>query len=227
MNANVRRVGQAQAYLLHQHPWQDTGRILELLTRDYGRMSVFALGVRGPKSRLAGVLRPFAPLLVSWVGKGEAPRLIGAEAAPQLPGGKALPATAVMSAFYVSELVINLTARHDAQPELYDHYDQTLTALRQGEPLERTLRLFEKRLLDVLGYGIPASHQVSIADPLGLSAVSAEVLQCLAEERLDDPAVLELVRPVLRRALAHCLDGRALKTRTVAQALLNLKRATR
>jgi DNA repair protein RecO (recombination protein O) len=221
----VLRVEQARAYVLHQYPWQDTGRILEVLTRDHGRMSVFALGARGPKSRLAPLLQPFTCLLISWAGRGEAPRLTGAERGSLSIAQ--LPPPVVMSAFYLNELIMTLTARHDAQPELFDHYDHTLTALREGAPLARELRLFEKRLLDVLGYGIPATHQGSLADPLGLGAVSARALTCLAEEQLDDADIMEEVRPILRRALARCLDGRTLKTRGVAQAIVNLQRGAR
>jgi DNA repair protein RecO (recombination protein O) len=132
---------------------------------------------------------------------------------------KALPPDALMSGFYLSELVMSLTQRHDVQPEVFDHYDRALTGLREGAPLARELRLFEKRLLDVLGYGIPAAHHVGRADELGLTSVSAE--------QLDDMAVMEEIRPVLRRALAHCLDGRILKTRSVARSVMNLTRVSR
>ena len=58
----LRQTHQVRAYVLHQQEWRDTGRIFELLTREHGRISVFAQGVRGPRARLAGVMQPFAPL---------------------------------------------------------------------------------------------------------------------------------------------------------------------
>ncbi len=94
---------------------------------------------------------------------------------------------------------MQLTARHDPQPELFDHYADALAGLRSGESLERELRLFEKRLLDVLGYGL------------------AE----LAAETFDDPQVVQQARPLLRQALAQCLDGRNLKSRVVARSMAN------
>jgi hypothetical protein len=69
--------------------------------------------------------------------------------------------------------------------------------------MTRTLRLFEKRLLDVLGYGVTG----------------------LAEARFDNPEELELLRPQLRQALAACLEGRSLRTRAVAQSLRDFERA--
>jgi DNA repair protein RecO (recombination protein O) len=131
-----------------------------------------------------------------------------------------------MPAFYLNELLLSLTARHDPHPEIFDHYSHALLSLRQGASLQRELRLFEKRLLDALGYGIPAAGSFAgEADPLGLEQVPAGVLASLAAESLEDPRVLEQVRPLLRRALALCLDGRGLRTRAVARAVAELQRA--
>ncbi len=198
------RAAHTLAYVLHQRPWGDSGRIFELLSREHGRLSVFAQGVRGPRAKLAGVLQPFVPLLVSWAGRGEAPRLTGAEFAHAPVASAPLAARRLLSAWYLSDLILQLTARHDPQPELFDHYADALAGLRTGESLERELRLFEKRLLDVLGYGI------------------AE----LAAETFDDPLVVQQARPVLRSALTQCLDGRNLKSRIVARSLASLQQGS-
>jgi DNA repair protein RecO (recombination protein O) len=201
----MQRVEHTPAYLLHQRPWGDSGRIFELFSRQHGRLSVFARGVRGANAKLAGVLQPFLPLLVSWAGRGESPRLTGAEMDVVVMGRSAIPQARLMSAWYLSELVLSLTARHDPQPELYDHYSAALDDLRAAPSLPRTLRLFEKRLLDVLGYGITE----------------------LREARFDDPEELERLKPQLRQALATCLEGRSLRTRVVAQSLRDFGRAQR
>jgi DNA repair protein RecO (recombination protein O) len=201
----MQRVEHTPAFLLHQRPWGDSGRIFELFSRSHGRLSVFARGVRGANAKLAGVLQPFLPLLVSWAGRGEAPRLTGAEFDTSVIGRAAMPHARLMSAWYMSELVLSLTARHDPQPELYDHYREALDDLRAAPSLERTLRLFEKRLLDVLGYGITD----------------------LFDARFDDQAELERLKPQLRQAIASCLEGRSLRTRVVAQSLRDFGRAHR
>jgi DNA repair protein RecO (recombination protein O) len=197
VSAVNQRVAHARAFVLHQRPWGDSGRIFELLTREHGRLAVFAQGVRGPRAKLSGVLQPFVPLLVSWAGRGEAPRLTGAEFAETRGITAPLASRRLLSAWYLSELVMQLTARHDPQPELFDHYAEALAGMRGGDSIERELRLFEKRLLDVLGYGISE----------------------LASETFDDPQVVQQARPVLRHALAQCLDGRNLKSRIVARSM--------
>jgi DNA repair protein RecO (recombination protein O) len=201
----MQRAEHTPAFLLHQRAWGDSGRVFELFSREYGRLSVFAHGVRGANAKLAGVLQPFLPLLVSWAGRGESPRLTGAEIDTAAIGRGSLPQARLMPAWYVSELVMSLTVRHDPQPELYDHYCEAIESLRQESSLARTLRLFEKRLLDVLGYGITE----------------------LREARFDDPEEVERIRPQLRQALASCLDGRSLRTRAVAEALKGFERTHR
>lgn len=199
----MQRAEHVAAFVLHRRPWQDTGSIIELFTASHGRLSAFARGVRGANARLAGVLQPFVPLLVSWAGRGEAPRLTGAEIDHAAMPAAPLPRERLMSAWYCSELVLTLTARHDPQPELYACYREALEGLR-GPPLqEKTLRLFEKRLLDVLGYGVGG----------------------LEEARFDDPEELERLRPVLRARMAQCLEGRGLRTRDVARSLKQFERS--
>ena len=65
-----------------------------------------------------------------------------------------LPAGCLLAAFYLNELLLRLTTRHDPQPELFDHYHRALERLRAGAPLAPALRVFEKRLLQLLGYGL-------------------------------------------------------------------------
>ena len=79
MTRSLRRIELTPGYVLHHRPWRDTSRILEVLTREHGRLTLFARGVRGPTAKLAPVLQPFQPLLLSWSGRGEAPALTSAE----------------------------------------------------------------------------------------------------------------------------------------------------
>jgi DNA repair protein RecO (recombination protein O) len=201
----MQRIEHAAAYVLHQHPWGDRGRIFELFAREHGRISAFAHGVRGPQAKLAGVLQPFAPVLVSWAGRGESPRLTGAEPDLQQSLPTSLPPARLMSAYYLSELILALTLRHDPQPQLFDHYAAALAGLRHAESPQGVLRMFEKRLLDVLGYGLSG----------------------LAEEQIADPQEAERLRPQLRAAIERCLEGRSLRTRDVAKSLQGLSRVGR
>jgi DNA repair protein RecO (recombination protein O) len=232
MTRNVRRITLAPAYLLHHRPYRDTSRILEVITREHGRLTLFARGVRGPKAKLASVLQPFQLLLLSWSGRGEAAQLTGAELADSHPP---LPAASLMGSFYLNELLMKLTTRHDPQPSLFDDYHGTVAGLREGLRLEPALRIFEKRLLEALGYGldlqgVDADEYYHFRPAQGLfptvaqaaGAVAGQSLISLAQEKLQSTRELEDARRVLQAALAECLEGRVLNTRAVAKAVVRL-----
>lgn len=232
-----RRVGPVPAYILHQSAYRDSGRILEILTREHGRFSLFAHGIRRAKSGLAAALQPFQRLLISWSGRGEAPTLAGAEIdAPLLH----MPAAHFMSACYLNELILRLTTRHDSHPELFGLYETTLEALASDTGSARALRLFEKRLLDIVGFGLDLAVTADGRKPLAAGAsyhfrvqegaseaapgatgrvYSGAALLALADESIRQAGDLREVKPLLRDAIETCLEGRSLKTRAVAVAV--------
>jgi DNA repair protein RecO (recombination protein O) len=239
--SDARRVQLQPAYVLHHRPYRDTSRILELFTRDYGRVSVFARGARGARktgAALASILQPFNRVLVSWSGKGEAGQLTAAEFDGAV---SALPPDRLVSGFYLNELLLKLFARHDSHPDVFVLYGVTLESLKIDADSVRALRLFEKRLLDALGYGLALERDVELGRPLdaacayryrldqgavrldgvaeGAGIFSGRTLLALAREDFADPAVCAEARMLLRAALDRCLEGKELRTREVARAL--------
>jgi DNA repair protein RecO (recombination protein O) len=236
MSRNPRRIQLTPGYILHHRPYRDTSRILEVVTREHGRISLFARGVRGPKAKLASILQPFQMLLLSWLGRGEAAQLTGAESAQ---AAQPLPPPCLMAAFYLNELLLKLTTRHDPLPVLFDTYHETLAGLRNGMPLEPRLRVFEKRLLEALGYGLDLDAEAQTGKrvepdeyyifrpeqgliatvPEAAGALRGHSLIALASEQLSVGRELEDSRRLLQAALAQCLEGRPLATRAVARAV--------
>ena len=233
--ASGRRVWLAPAYVLHQHAYRDTSRIVEVFTAEHGRLTLFARGANGAKSTLRGVLRPFQRLLLSWSGRSEACQLVSAELDGALTS---LAKERLMSGFYLNELLLKLTERCDPHPEVFAAYAACIGGLAGGEPEEASLRRFEKRLLDNLGYGLDLSRaadgapifpdayyrfaaergaQLCVADAPG--AVYGRSLTDLEDDRFVDPRSLRDAKRVLRTALEACLDGRELKSREVMRAM--------
>ncbi|NOX43203.1 MAG: DNA repair protein RecO [Gammaproteobacteria bacterium] len=163
----------APCYVLHQKAYRDTSALLEVFSRQYGRIGLVARGIKSSKSKIKGLLQPFVPLLLSWGGKGDLQTLKTAEA-----NGLAmtLPHRWVMSGFYLNELLIRLTIRHDPHADLYGQYECTLKLLchlahcEQKDEVQsehqRTLRLFEKHLLADLGYGLMLDHDAESDIPI-------------------------------------------------------------
>ena len=209
------------------------------MTRSQGRVSVFARAARRGGSTLPATLQPFGELLVSWTSRGDAGQLTGAE---RVRAPAALAGDHLMSAFYANELLIKLLPRHDPHPALFDAYATLLNRLHDGDGQQvRALRLFEKRLLDELGWGLSLESDAGSGTPLeplrsyryridggpevidgvaeGTLVFSGASLLSLAREELGDERSLADARRLLRAALDQCLDGRPLRTREVLIAM--------
>ena len=156
------------AYVLHRHDWSETSLIVELFTRERGRLVVVAKGAKRPTSNFRPVLLPFQPLH-ALLGKtpadvqAEVLTLRGAEWA----GGQALlqPA-ALLSGFYLNELLLKLLARQDPHPGLFDAYAATLAARATDADEANALRAFELMMLRELGVLPDLACATQSAEPL-------------------------------------------------------------
>lgn len=155
------RVNQQPAYVLLNRPYSETSWIVELFTRDYGRLSVIAKGARRLKSKVRGVLLPFQPLLVSWSGKGEMPTLTNAEIDIELIE---LNGDSLICGFYCNELIVSLLHRHDPHPGLFKDYTKLIMQFQTEQAEEETalmIRGFEQQLIKEIGYGIDFTKQAN------------------------------------------------------------------
>ncbi|MEW5756954.1 MAG: DNA repair protein RecO [Pseudomonadota bacterium] len=152
------------AYVLHARAYRETSIIVDLFTRDFGRLSAVAKGVRRAGSAERVLLQPFRPLLISWRGRGSMPTLRGVEANGPI---WQLNGAALASAFYINELLVRLVPAFDPHPDMLGPYERVLAGLAEapvesnsGLPaIEIHLRCFEKRLLEELGYGLILDHE--------------------------------------------------------------------
>src|SRR3954466_1969378 len=146
----MRRVVNEPAYVLHRYDWSESSLILELLTRHHGRIAVVARGAKKPSSNFRPVLLPLQPLHVAFGGDAEIRTLRSAE----WLGGQVMPTgEALLSGYYLNELLLRLLARDDPHPQLFDAYAGAVSMLasEHGEAREPALRAFELVLLREIG----------------------------------------------------------------------------
>ena len=158
------RVTAQPAYVLHARAWRETSLLLEAFTRDYGRVGLVARGVRGARARLPrSALEPLQALRMDWSGRGELQTLAAVE-----PDGVAQPLQGdrLLSALYVNELLVRLTARNDPLPRLFARYAQLLGELTATPDLGWRLRCFERDLLAALGYALQLGVAADSGAPL-------------------------------------------------------------
>ena len=228
------RIDQQPGFVLHSYPYRETSLIVEVFSRDHGRLGLVAKGARRPMSQLRGVLMAFQPLLIDWSGGGEMKTLVRAEwqGGQPLLGGQAL-----LCAYYLNELLMRLLPREDPHPVLFRAYGDALRALAAGEGQEVILRRFELALLQELGYGLqldsdadgaPVRPELRYAyiiergavplDEYGIddpSVVAGRVLLDMARGDFREPETLAGAKALMRRLIQHYLGGQVLQSRRV------------
>lgn len=227
------RIDHQPAIVLHATPWRETSLIVEVLTRDHGRLPLVARGAKRPTSQFRGLLAPFAPLTLSWSGRAEIKNLVRAEWVGGLPP---LRGNALLSAFYANELIVRMLARADPHERLFDSYLELLRGLSHLRH-EAALRLFELELLREVGYAVPLDL-TSSGEPIDAAAgyrfrpeagaqpvvgegggddsiVSGATLLAMARGDFADARVASESKRMLRHLIRYHLDGKPLNTRRI------------
>jgi DNA repair protein RecO (recombination protein O) len=245
MNTIKNRVEDQPAFVLHSYPFRETSLLLDVFSRNHGRLAIVARGARRPRSVLRGVLMNFQPLRLSWFGKGEVRTLHAAE----WQGGQPhLQGTALLCGFYLNELLLNLTARDDPHERLFDYYQHALQRLAHESDHAATLRSFEKHLLQELGYALLLDREAGSGEPVQPGgryryviergvvrdsadapegfALSGKTLLDMTADDYGDPATAQQAKQLMRMLLNHYLAGRTLHTRELVKDLQPTKLAT-
>jgi len=156
--APARRSAALSAYVLHHYDWSESSLILDLFTREQGRVVAVAKGAKRPYSQLRAVLLPLQRVSVV-LGHGPGGDDGAAEVhtlrSAEFGGGAPMPGgAAVIPGLYLNELVMKLLARHDPHPALFDAYARALVELGDGgddAAVQGALRAFELTLLREIG----------------------------------------------------------------------------
>ena len=165
----TKRISDEPAYVLHHYDWSETSLILEVFTRHHGRIALVAKGAKRPSSSFRPVLLPLQPLQLSYGGEAEIRTLKSAE----WMGGHVMPTgESLLSGYYLNELLLQLLARDDPHPTLFDVYANVVRVLasEHDEVLQAALRTFELLLLREIGLLPRLDHQTLTLAPLDADA---------------------------------------------------------
>ncbi|WP_334107193.1 DNA repair protein RecO [Methylobacillus sp.] len=241
MAVTIYRQDNQPVFVLHTYPFKETSLVVELFSREFGRVAAVAKGARRPRSAMRGMLQAFQPLQATWSGKAELKNLHSMEWGSGL---LLLRGEALMCGFYLNELLLRLLPREDGHDALFDYYGQTLRILAQEQvPPATTLRRFELKLLQELGYAVPLQHDAegndvqigqvySYAVEHGAMRASGHVPQAnsvqltgktlldMAQDHYSDPLTQQQSKQLMRLLLAHYLNDKPLHTR---QLLMDLQ----
>ena len=223
------------AYVLHRYDWSESSLILDLFTREQGRVAVAAKGAKRPYSQLRSVLLPFQRIHVNLgrAARDEASSEVQTLRGAEWAGGAAmLTGAALFSGFYLNELLMKLLARHDPHPALFDTYAATLPTLAESDDLavEAALRAFELTLLQQVGVlpdlsvdtqtqvPVQQGRRYALTAEAGVTAAGAEEDALSGEALVGLQAALEHGSlPALQQACRPCLAPLKTRLRGVIQ----------
>ena len=220
------RIQLEPAYILHSRSFRETSLIVEAFTREYGRVAVVARGAKSARSRWRNVLQPFRPLLLGWNLKGDLGTLTAAD---QVASPPALQGQSLFCGLYLNELLMRLLHRGDPHVEVFERYRQVLCELASEAPPQPLLRVFEKHLLEAIGYAMLLDREYKsgadvqphywyeyepergpgLSSGPGKNRISGVALLALNAETLPVEILPEL-RMLMRSVIGYHLGGKPL-----------------
>lgn len=149
-SATASRITLEPAFVLHRYDWSESSLIVEVFTRGHGRVALVAKGAKRPASNFRPVLLPMQPLKLTYSGESEVKTLKSAE----WVGGYAMPTgNALLSGFYLNELMMRMLPRDDPHTDIFDLYAKAISVIAGNTGLTTVaVRAFELLLLQHMGW---------------------------------------------------------------------------
>ena len=140
-----------EAVIIRKTKSGEADRILTLYTPEYGKIDVFAKGIRRPKSKLAGHLELLTYSQINLARGRNLDTVIGAQTIDSFLNLKN-DLMLTSSGLYAAELINQFSVAHVSSQQLFNLFLETLARLAKAESPDLTLRYFELHLLDLAGY---------------------------------------------------------------------------
>jgi len=237
------RIEHTPCYILHSRDYRESSLILEIISREFGRVSLVAKGAKRNKKQQGVNYNLYQKYLMSWVSRSELGTLVDIESASLM---NSLKPEQVMTGFYMNEITLRLLHKHESHPELFDSYDTTIMRLSNNGSEQTSLRYFEKILLQSLGYGVVFGQDVKTGEIIvaegdyyykldsGPSTetsntiagvkVSGKTLIELDKETLSETKNINEAKILLRSLLNQYLGDKPLASRQLYQAYIKNKK---
>lgn len=188
-----------EGIILKRSNFGEADRMLTVLTKNLGKISVIARGVRKITSRRAGNVE-LLNLVKIGLFKGKGYTLTEAQSIKTFPRIKSNLAVST-SAFHILELVNKLLPENDPNPRAYDLIKEILDEF-EGNPRQIILRGFEIKLLKVTGFW--ATGKIN-ADEKMLALIKK--LEETQVNKLSEFIIKEDEAIALERILRYYLEG--------------------
>lgn len=141
----------SEGIILGRKNFGEADRILSLYSKDRGRITLIAKGIRRPKSKKRGHLEIFSLVKFQAISGHGIDLMTEADVSDDYKEiRKSLPKISL--AYYFCEVVGRITHENEQNSELFDLVSASLNGLKQGNGLKDLRLNFIQKLLTILGY---------------------------------------------------------------------------
>lgn len=218
------RVYSESAYILHMRRYRESSLLLDVFAQHHGRLSLIAKGFARP-TRQKNPLAIFTKYALSWISQQSELYLL--TQAEELKGAYLFPHYPLCCGFYLNEILLRVLQKEDPHPMLFEDYENVLKQMYENTHghIEISLRLFENKLLQNLGYGfcfdeLQPDKYYHYQDAKGLTPVISKMEEGILGENLlalrDNQLKIEhlpKIKKLMRQALHSLLGDKPIKSR--------------
>lgn len=141
----------SEAIVLSRKNYGEADRLLIIYSKNFGKLSLLAKGVRKPKSRKRGHIEIFSHIRFSVSSGRGIPLMTEAEIIDSFRSIRT-NLKKVSVAYFIVETILKTTRDEEENRELFNVLRDTLNLLKNSDNLKKLRHEFINRILVVLGY---------------------------------------------------------------------------
>ena len=141
-------------YILRTRPYSDANVIVDLFTKEVGRITCMARPAKLRGKVQKGHLQPFRILQLDWQGRSEMLRLNQTDERFR----HRVPVAKLLYGLYLNELILRLIPQNTSLDALYGDYQSALQLLVESDAPMLVVMRFELALMEGLGHSLNLWH---------------------------------------------------------------------
>lgn len=141
-------------YILRTRPYSDANVIVDLFTKEVGRITCMARPAKLRGKVQKGHLQPFRILQLDWQGRSEMLRLNQTDERFR----HRVPVASLLYGLYLNELILRLIPQNTSLDTLYSDYQSALQLLVESDAPMLVVMRFELALMEGLGHSLNLWH---------------------------------------------------------------------
>ena len=158
------------AFVLKTQDYRDTSVLGDFYTRDHGRIRGIVKGIRDTRARFGSTLEPFSLNEILFYKRkrgGDLHLVTQVDMADEFPSVRG-DLERLGTASYCLELLSELVEPEEPEPRIFELLRDTLLFLSSGASCRRAARIFEVKLLDLLGLMPDVNHWQDVPAPANM-----------------------------------------------------------